>query len=280
MPIFALSYPLLDTGMSILRRWLRGAPLSRADSRHIHHQLRSVGLGPGRAVAVIYVQAAIAAGLGLFVTFMPPAITVAIAGAGAAMLMFIMLYGVRRLNYHEFVVAQASVVSVLRNARTVVQDKINARDIAAWIGAASTIGEVEAIVANSASIFRFAHIAVTYEWSPPHVSASFAADQSRRIDFWTLQYPIAHEDSPVSVPLFLSISCSTGAARRPAGAERVAQILAPAIATWIGTKAELPTKSDVPVSVDWTPAIGPLPVDGSWPSFGNRRPREHSALAD
>src|SRR5205823_12566836 len=40
-PIFALSFPLLDTGIAMLRRWLRGTPLSRADARHIHHQLRA-----------------------------------------------------------------------------------------------------------------------------------------------------------------------------------------------------------------------------------------------
>src|SRR5437868_4891756 len=38
IPIFALSYPLLDTGVAIVRRWLRGVPLSRADRRHVHHQ--------------------------------------------------------------------------------------------------------------------------------------------------------------------------------------------------------------------------------------------------
>ncbi len=33
----ALSYPLLDTGVAILRRWLRGHSFSRADGRQIHH---------------------------------------------------------------------------------------------------------------------------------------------------------------------------------------------------------------------------------------------------
>lgn len=45
-PIFALAHPLLDTGISMPRRWLRGEPLSRADARHIHHQLVALGLGP------------------------------------------------------------------------------------------------------------------------------------------------------------------------------------------------------------------------------------------
>ena len=72
VPILALSYLLLDTGIAMLRRWLRGAPLSRADDRHIHHQLLAHGLTPRRAVATIYAASAFIALLGLCVTFVPP----------------------------------------------------------------------------------------------------------------------------------------------------------------------------------------------------------------
>src|SRR5690606_35243767 len=39
VPLSALALPLLDTFLAIGRRWLRGVPLSSADSRHIHHRL-------------------------------------------------------------------------------------------------------------------------------------------------------------------------------------------------------------------------------------------------
>src|SRR5258708_28912472 len=95
VPIFALSYPLLDTGIAMLRRWLRGDPLSRADGRHIHHQLRALGLTPRRALAAVSIQSAAVAVLGLAVTFTPPAVTIAIAAAGAGILLFIFVYRIR-----------------------------------------------------------------------------------------------------------------------------------------------------------------------------------------
>src|SRR5690606_24733186 len=43
VPLSALALPLLDTFLAIGRRWLRGVPLSSADSRHIHHRLLAIG---------------------------------------------------------------------------------------------------------------------------------------------------------------------------------------------------------------------------------------------
>src|SRR5437868_1278734 len=157
-PIFALSFPLLDTGIAMMRRWLRGTPLSRADARHIHHQLRALGLSPRKAVIVIYVESAVVAVLGLCVTFAPPEFTVAVAAIGAAILFFIMVYGVRWLEYHEFLEASASVTSAARQARWVIQDKINARDLAMAIRKADSFDTLSAIIEEAAPTFRFSHM--------------------------------------------------------------------------------------------------------------------------
>ncbi len=242
MPIFALSYLLLDTGLAMMRRWLRGDPLSRADGRHIHHQLLNIGLNPRRAALVVYAQAIAAAALGLCATFVPPALLVAVGMVGVVLLMFMMVYGVRRLEYHEFVEAQASVASVVRKARSVIQDKINARDMVKVIRSAATIEEVEAIVEDSAMTFRFAHMQLCHGSAekrlPEHIVARLKASS-----VWQLQYPIAQRGFAPDA-LFLNICCGTDASRRPAGAERVAQILAPAIAAWAMTR-----RMDFPVEV-------------------------------
>ena len=86
-PLFALAYPLLDTGVSMLRRWLRGEPLARADGRHIHHQIRTMGVGPRQSLLLICGLSAVIATLGLTATFAPPELTVAIAVAGAVSLL-------------------------------------------------------------------------------------------------------------------------------------------------------------------------------------------------
>ena len=117
-PIFALSYPLLDTGISMMRRWLRGDPLSRADGNHIHHQLQKLGVGPRQSVLLICGLSAVIAALGLSATFAPPEFTAAIATAGAALLVLILVYGLRWLQYHEFFEAGASLTSAARSGRS------------------------------------------------------------------------------------------------------------------------------------------------------------------
>ncbi len=232
VPIFALSYLLLDTGIAILRRWLRGAPLSRADGRHIHHQLLALGLSPRRAVEVIYLKALFIALLGLCVTFVPPQMTVAITAVGATALLIIFMYGIRWLEYHEFLEAGASVASGMRKARGAIQDRILARDVTRLLRSVATLDEANDIVRSHASAFRFVHMEILHEdaaartvRAPDHIGSAT----------WLLEFPILAPDASdvthdgQAQPV-LAIWCAVSPNGRPANAERVAQILAPEIA--------------------------------------------------
>ena len=53
-PMFVLALPILDTGLAILRRGLRGLPIFRADKRHLHHHLLQMGLSRRRVVFYFY----------------------------------------------------------------------------------------------------------------------------------------------------------------------------------------------------------------------------------
>ncbi|HJQ10167.1 MAG TPA: MraY family glycosyltransferase [Gemmatimonadaceae bacterium] len=231
VPIFALAYPLLDTGVAIMRRWLRGVPLSRADHRHIHHQLRALEITPTRSIAIIYGAATAAAAAGLLIAFAPPEVTVAATMVGVAALILAMAFGIHWLEYHEFLAARSSIFSAARNARSVIRDKINARDIAQVIRDAESFQEVQATLHDSAGVFRFAHMKLTDAASrrraPGRISQELQA-----LKLWKLEYPIIHEDSTDHDGLSLTIWCALEAARRPAGAERIAQIIGPAIADW------------------------------------------------
>jgi hypothetical protein len=46
--------PILDTGLAILRRGLRGLPIFRADKSHLHHHLLDMGLSRRRVVFYFY----------------------------------------------------------------------------------------------------------------------------------------------------------------------------------------------------------------------------------
>jgi UDP-GlcNAc:undecaprenyl-phosphate GlcNAc-1-phosphate transferase len=53
-PLFVLALPILDTGLAILRRGLRGLPIFRADRRHLHHHLLQMGLSRRRVIFYFY----------------------------------------------------------------------------------------------------------------------------------------------------------------------------------------------------------------------------------
>ena len=67
-PLMALSIPLLDTLLAVVRRFLRHQPIFEADRGHIHHRLIDLGLTPKRAVLMIYAICGLAATLSLVQT--------------------------------------------------------------------------------------------------------------------------------------------------------------------------------------------------------------------
>ena len=53
----AVAVPLLDSGLSIVRRFLSRKPIFRGDRGHVHHKLIDIGFGP-RAVTLLLCGAA------------------------------------------------------------------------------------------------------------------------------------------------------------------------------------------------------------------------------
>jgi UDP-GlcNAc:undecaprenyl-phosphate GlcNAc-1-phosphate transferase len=235
VPLFALAYLLLDTGVAILRRWLRGAPLSRADVRHIHHQLRGLGLSPIESAGAIWLGSACLAALGLIAAFAPPAWTIAAALAGVLVLMSVLAYAIRWLGYHEFSEAGASVASAARRGRLVIRDKINARDTARLLVQAANRQEIDAILAESCATFRFTHMQLFSCNEEENIPDRLKMElNSHRL--WKFEYPVGRGASEASDSFFLGIWGYGQKVQRSAGAERIAQILAPALSAWVAEK--------------------------------------------
>lgn len=53
-PLFALALPIVDVGLAILRRGLKGLPIFRPDRSHLHHKLQEIGLSRTRTVLILY----------------------------------------------------------------------------------------------------------------------------------------------------------------------------------------------------------------------------------
>jgi UDP-GlcNAc:undecaprenyl-phosphate/decaprenyl-phosphate GlcNAc-1-phosphate transferase len=67
-PLLVLLVPLLDVGLAVARRFLRGHNIFGADQAHIHHKLLSRGLTPRRLVFVIYGICGVSAAAALLLT--------------------------------------------------------------------------------------------------------------------------------------------------------------------------------------------------------------------
>jgi UDP-GlcNAc:undecaprenyl-phosphate GlcNAc-1-phosphate transferase len=103
VPLLALSVPMLDLGLSIVRRTLKHQPIFSADRGHIHHMLRDRGLSVRGAAMILY-AVSVAGGLtGLLLSHTGghPWLRITIVAAVAAAT----LAGVRELRYPEFEVA-------------------------------------------------------------------------------------------------------------------------------------------------------------------------------
>ena len=97
IPVLAFGLPLLDVGLAVARRFLRGKPLFEPDADHIHHKLLKRGLSHRHAVLVLYGVSAMLAMLSLLLLspFGYKWGVVAVVLAGGIFL------GLHELRYHE-----------------------------------------------------------------------------------------------------------------------------------------------------------------------------------
>jgi len=100
-PRMAMFVPLLDVGLSVVRRFLRHQPIFDADRGHIHHRLLDRGLTPRGAVLLLYGACTLGALFSIAQTF------AAQQYAGLIVLVFCATtwIGIQHLGYVEFSVA-------------------------------------------------------------------------------------------------------------------------------------------------------------------------------
>jgi UDP-GlcNAc:undecaprenyl-phosphate GlcNAc-1-phosphate transferase len=99
VPLLALSIPLLDVSLSVLRRLIGRRPIFQGDRGHIHHRLLDQGLSPRQAVWVLYLVGALAAAFALLASS-----KFGNKYQGAIIVLFCATawFGIRKLRYSEF----------------------------------------------------------------------------------------------------------------------------------------------------------------------------------
>src|SRR5579863_7942651 len=116
VPLLALSIPLLDVSLSVVRRLLRKQPIFAADREHIHHRLLDRGLSPRQTVGVLYLVAAVGAVFALVASS-----PVAGKYQGFIVLLFCLVAaaGIRQLRYREFDIPSRLLFRGMRQKLTV-----------------------------------------------------------------------------------------------------------------------------------------------------------------
>ena len=98
IPVVSFGLPILETALSVVRRFISGRPVFTADREHIHHKLLQRGLSHRQVVIVLYAVSAMFALLSLFLllpTGSTLGLVLAVLGTGIWL-------GVQHLNYLEF----------------------------------------------------------------------------------------------------------------------------------------------------------------------------------
>jgi UDP-GlcNAc:undecaprenyl-phosphate GlcNAc-1-phosphate transferase len=97
-PLLVLAVPLIDVGLAIVRRFLRGQPIFSADRDHIHHKLLSRGYAPQHVVLLIYGICSIGATVSVLLTFYHQTYR----GFVIVLVLLAAWLGLQHLGYSEF----------------------------------------------------------------------------------------------------------------------------------------------------------------------------------
>jgi hypothetical protein len=98
IPSVSFGLPILETSLSVLRRFISGRPVFTADREHIHHKLLEHGWSHRQVVIILYGVSAVFAMLSLFLlwpTGSTLGLVLAVLGTGIWL-------GVQHLGYLEF----------------------------------------------------------------------------------------------------------------------------------------------------------------------------------
>jgi UDP-GlcNAc:undecaprenyl-phosphate GlcNAc-1-phosphate transferase len=203
-PLIAFSVPLLDVGLSIFRRILRGQPILSADRSHIHHRLIDRGLSQRRVVLIIYGVCGFAAVLALLQRFTNSYYLTSLVAVALA---FVTWIGIGYLRYSEF-----TLMGRLVRARTIqglFDTQLVVEEFAVVLFGTKTVEECWDVIRRYYPNLGFAAVrlqanGVFYRDWPSHVIEP---------DYWTVRIPFGGQD-------FVELA-------RPFGSEDLHSVVAP-----------------------------------------------------
>jgi len=183
-PLMALAVPLLDTGLAIVRRFLRGQPIFAADRDHIHHRLLDRGLTPRRVVLLLYFMAYIGATLSLLQNSLGQrfgGLILILFCAGAWL-------GIRHLGYIEFHLARRLVFpgTFLR----VLNAQLRLRTLEDSLAAAQTVDQCWTAIRSASIDLGFNDLSMRLDHAVHYERIGDAEPGG----CWTLEVPLSETE--------------------------------------------------------------------------------------
>src|SRR5262249_41526661 len=195
IPVVSFGLPILETALSVLRRWLNGQPLFAADREHIHHKLLDRGFSQRQVVIILYAVSALCGLLSLFLLY-PQGQTLGIVlfvlGAG-------IWIGVQHLGYHEFFelgrVAQRTI-----DQKKIIVNNLSIRRATWTLSKVKDLGELRRalVAAFEATDFDAFEIDLAPSWTDPGDDTRFESRPTVEYRYRWLRAPESGDGSRTS----------------------------------------------------------------------------------
>jgi UDP-GlcNAc:undecaprenyl-phosphate GlcNAc-1-phosphate transferase len=161
-PLMALAIPVLDVGLSMVRRYLRRQPLFEGDRGHIHHRLLALGLRPREVAIVLYCAGGLAAAFSLLQS------VAYLRFGGLVIVLFCLVtwLGVSRLGYIEFDILKRMLIG--GEFRHIVTSNIRLKSFEDKLAQAKTTDECWSVIRDACQDFGCCDVVFTFAGTSYH----------------------------------------------------------------------------------------------------------------
>lgn len=153
IPLLAFGVPMVDTGFTMVRRFISRKPLFEGDREHIHHMLLARGWSQRRVAFVLYGVCGI---FGLMAMLF-----VGASGRNTGLMLFVIgvavVFAVGRLRYHEIDELKAGVKRNIGERRQRTANNLRVRRATRALSEATTLEEVFDTVQTMLEFGEFAY---------------------------------------------------------------------------------------------------------------------------
>jgi UDP-GlcNAc:undecaprenyl-phosphate GlcNAc-1-phosphate transferase len=194
IPLMIFGLPLLDAGVTTVRRFLSGHPIFRRDEEHLHHRLLKIGMTHRAAVLALYGVAGFFALSSLLLVNYQSSLAPLIALLCGVLAWVV----VRLMQYPEFTELDSHVRLALGTQRTLLRNQIQLRKSTNEIRTARTVVEAWEVTGRVLGMLEFERAtcelalgpgagSLCLRWSDP---AELPATATGDRDGWTMAVPL------------------------------------------------------------------------------------------